>query len=142
MVDKAVSETRQWAQDTLLPDGRRVIDQEWVQRNLAKAHAGFEFLRLINWKVAWQAETGTLSIADASTTKVYGTELYLDAVGWLLEVIGEAGYLKESSPGSVLKSRLENIYRGLVILTFGGGTNEIQRDLISVFGLGMPMAKR
>jgi hypothetical protein len=34
------------------------------------------------------------------------------------------------------------MYRGLTILTFGGGTNEIQRDLIDVFGLGMPMAKR
>ncbi len=42
----------------------------------------------------------------------------------------------------MLRSRLEHLYRGLVILTFGGGTNEIQRDLIGVFGLGMPMAKR
>ncbi len=142
MVDQVVADVRRWAQDTRLADGRRVADQEWVQVNLAKAHAGFEFLRLINWKVAWQAEIGVLSVQDASTTKVFGTELYLDAIGWLLEIIGESGYLKEGSPGSVLKSRLENLYRGLVILTFGGGTNEIQRDLISVFGLGMPMAKR
>ena len=56
--------------------------------------------------------------------------------------IVEPAYLKEQSPGAVLKARLEKLYRGLLILTFGGGTNEIQRDLIAVFGLGMPMAKR
>jgi alkylation response protein AidB-like acyl-CoA dehydrogenase len=142
MVDQVVTDVRRWAQETRLPDGRRVADQEWVQVNLAKAHAGFEFLRLINWKVAWQAESGQLSVEDASTTKVFGTEHYLDAVGWLLEIIGEAGYLKDGTPGSVLRSRLESMYRSLTILTFGGGTNEIQRDLIGVFGLGMPMAKR
>ncbi len=142
MVDRALTEVRQWAQETTLPDGRRVIDQEWVQRNLAKAYAGFEFLRLINWKVAWQAENGELSVADASTTKVYGTELYLDTLGWLFEILGEPSYLKTGSPGALLRSRLEHLYRGLTILTFGGGTNEIQRDLISVFGLNMPMASR
>ncbi len=133
---------RQWAQETKLPDGRRVIDQPWVQTNLAKAYAGFEFLRLINWKVAWQAENGELSVADASTTKVYGTELYLDTLGWLFEILGQPGYLKAGTPGALLRSRVENLYRGLVILTFGGGTNEIQRDLIDVFGLNMPMASR
>jgi alkylation response protein AidB-like acyl-CoA dehydrogenase len=142
MVDRALTEVRQWTQETHLPDGRRVADQPWVQANLAKAHAGFEFLRLINWKIAWQATNGELSVADSSATKVFGTELYMDTISWLLEIVGEAGYLKKGSPGAVLKGRLENLYRGLTILTFGGGTNEIQRDLISVFGLNMPMAKR
>ncbi|MCY3619102.1 MAG: hypothetical protein OXG66_15615 [Acidimicrobiaceae bacterium] len=34
------------------------------------------------------------------------------------------------------------MYRSTVILTFGGGTNEMQRDLISQFGLGYPRASR
>jgi len=142
MVDRALTEVRQWAQETRLPDGRRVIDQEWVQMNLARVHAGFDFLRLINWKVACDASAQKLDVADASSIKVFGTEHYLDAINLLFEVVGEPAYLKDGSPGAVLRSRLENLYRSLTILTFGGGTNEIQRDLISVFGLGMPMAKR
>jgi alkylation response protein AidB-like acyl-CoA dehydrogenase len=142
MVDKNVTEVRRWAQQTKLPDGRRVIDQEWVQLNLAKAYAGFEFLRLQNWKVAWDAERDVLAVEDASTTKVFGTEHYLDACRLLMEVVGQAAYLKKGSPESVLASRLEAMYRSLVILTFGGGVNEVQRDLITVFGLGMPMVKR
>jgi hypothetical protein len=50
--------------------------------------------------------------------------------------------VKDGSPGEVLQARLEHQYRGLIILTFGGGVNEVQRDLIAVFGLGMPLAPR
>ena len=142
MVDKMLHEVVQWAKDTKLADGRRVIDQPWVQTNLAKAYAGFEFLRLINWKVAWSATQSVTDVADASTTKVFGTEHYLDAVRLLMEVVGEPAYLKHGSPESVLASRLESMYRGVFILTFGGGVNEVQRDLIAAFGLGMPLAKR
>jgi hypothetical protein len=59
-----------------------------------------------------------------------------------MEVIGPRSYLRDGTPEAVLKSRLERNYRSLIILTFGGGVNEVQRDLISVFGLGMPMAAR
>jgi alkylation response protein AidB-like acyl-CoA dehydrogenase len=59
-----------------------------------------------------------------------------------MEVIGQAGYLRRGSPGAVLKGRLEMYARSMVILTFGGGTNEIQRDLIAIFGLGMPRSLR
>jgi alkylation response protein AidB-like acyl-CoA dehydrogenase len=59
-----------------------------------------------------------------------------------MEVIGERAYLTGDTPGAVLGSRLEQMYRSLLILTFGGGTNELQRDLIAAFGMGMPMAKR
>src|ERR1700712_3126669 len=142
MVDKMLHEVTDWAKVTELPDGRKVIDQPWVQTNLAKAYAGFEFLRLINWKVAWEGTQGILNVADASTTKVFGTEHYLDSVRLLMEVVGEPAFLSEGSPGAVLASRLESMYRGVVILTFGGGVNEVQRDLIAAFGLGMPLAKR
>jgi alkylation response protein AidB-like acyl-CoA dehydrogenase len=110
--------------------------------HLARIHARLEFLLLANWKVAWDATQNHLDVADASTIKVFGTEFYLEAFRLMFEVIGQTGYLKKDAPDSVLKSRLERYYRSLIILTFGGGVNEVQRDLIAVFGLGMPMAKR
>jgi alkylation response protein AidB-like acyl-CoA dehydrogenase len=142
MAEHMLHETVDWARNTALPDGRRVIDQEWVRVNLAEAYAGFEFLRLANWKVAWAATRDELPVADASTIKVFGTEHYLTTFRLLMEVIGERAYLTGDTPGAVLGSRLEQMYRSLLILTFGGGTNELQRDLIAAFGMGMPMAKR
>lgn len=142
VVDRAYTEVRDWAKTTLRPDGSRIVDQEWVQINLAKVHAKLEFLRLINWKVAWASTQGALDVADASTVKVFGTEFYQEAYRLLFEVMGPIGYIKAGSPGSVLRARLESAYRGTIILTFGGGTNETQRDLISMFGLGFPRATR
>ena len=142
MAEAMLQETIDWARRTELPGGGRVIDEEWVQLNLAKAYAGFEFLRLANWKVADAARNNELPVADASTIKVFGTEHYLETFRLLMEVLGERAYLTADAPGALLGSRLEQMYRSLLILTFGGGTNELQRDLIAAFGLGMPMAKR
>ena len=133
---------RRFAQESKLADGRRVIDQEWVQTRLARVAARVEFLKLLNWKVAWGLTTGAINPADASAMKVFGTELNLETYGALLEIVGQAGYLKRGSPGAVLAGRMERSYAGSLILTFGGGTNEIQRDIISMVGLGMPRAPR
>jgi alkylation response protein AidB-like acyl-CoA dehydrogenase len=141
IIERVLTDVRRWAQETELPDGRRVVDQEWVQVNLARVHAKLEFLRLINWKVAWTATQGKLDVADASTTKVFGTEFYLEAFRLLGEVMGQQTYLRRGSPESVLKGKIEQLYRSLLILTFGGGVNEVQRDLIGMFGLGLPRSR-
>ena len=134
---RSIDEVRTWAQTEKLADGRRVIDQEWVRLHLARLHAKVEVLKLLNWKVAWAADKG-LNPADASATKVYGTELSLETYRLLIEVVGQAGYLPEGSPGAVLKGRLERNARSQTIFTFGGGANEVQRDIIAMVGLGMP----
>ena len=141
-VQRVLAETIAWAKETTLPDGRRVIDQEWVQVNLARVHAGVEFLKLLNWKIAWGVGGHGVRPGDASATKVFGTELYVDAYRLLMEVLGEEAYVQGTSPGAKLRGRLERLYRGTLILTFGGGTNEIQRDIIAMVGLGLPRASR
>ena len=138
---RSLHEVRRFAQETRLADGRRVIDQEWVQVALARVLAGAEYLKLQNWRAAWSATTG-LGPADASATKVFGTEFTLLAYRLLMEVVGQSSYLEEGSPGSVLAGRLERSYRSQLIFTFGGGTNEVQRDIIAMIGLGMPRAPR
>lgn len=142
LLEQSYTEVRRWAQTTTNADGSHPVDHEWVRLNLARVHAGLDFLRLINWKVAWTATEGHLDVADASTIKAFGTEFYLEAFRLLMEVLGPRAYLDRDSVGSILHGRLEMNYRSLLILTFGGGTNEIQRDLIGMFGLGLPRALR
>jgi alkylation response protein AidB-like acyl-CoA dehydrogenase len=142
LLAQAYEETVAWARDTMRADGGRVIDQEWVQMKLAHVAAGLEFLKLINWKVAWTGTQGRLDVADASTIKVFGTEFYLESFRYLMEIIGPRAYLRRGSPAAVGVGRLEMLYRSLLILTFGGGTNEVQRDLIGMFGLGLPRMPR
>ncbi len=139
-VERAIETTVTWAKETTRADGTRVIDIPWVRRNLAEVTAELDYLRLLNWKVAWQVTAKHLDVADSSAVKVYGTEFYTRAFRRLMQVYNELGYLKQEDPG--LGSSLEMMYRSMVILTFGGGTNEMQRDLITMFGMGFPRADR
>jgi 3-oxocholest-4-en-26-oyl-CoA dehydrogenase alpha subunit len=138
---RSIADVEEWARAERLADGRRVIDQEWVRTHLARVAARADYLKLLNWKVAWASGQG-LNPADASATKVFGTEFALEAYRLLLEVVGQAGYLPEGSPGAVLRGRLERSSRSQTIFTFGGGTNEVQRDIIAMVGLGLPRAPR
>ncbi|WP_235015482.1 acyl-CoA dehydrogenase family protein [Oceanicoccus sp. KOV_DT_Chl] len=132
-----------WAQETELPAGGKVIDQPWVQMNLAKIRAGAEVLKLIAYKQAWAMTEGNLEMADASAAKVYGSEFFIEAYRMMGEIMGQAGLIKgESERSAILRGRIERLYRTASIITFGGGTNEIQRDIISAAGLWMPRASR
>ncbi|MBB4852682.1 alkylation response protein AidB-like acyl-CoA dehydrogenase [Mycobacteroides chelonae] len=136
----ALREVREWAQNTKGPGGR-IIDSEWVQLNLARVHAKVEYLKLINWELASTTDAAP-SPADASATKVFGTELATEAYRLLMEVLGTAATLRQDSPGVQLRGRVERMHRACLILTFGGGTNEVQRDIIAMTALGQPAATR
>ncbi|HUW01729.1 MAG TPA: acyl-CoA dehydrogenase family protein [Acidimicrobiales bacterium] len=139
MIEGPYDDVVAWAQRTKLADGRRVIDQPWVQLNLARVHAKLEFVKLINWKVA---ASGGANPADASGTKVFSTEFYTEAFRLLMEIVGPTAALQRDEEAAALNGRLERGHQGVLILTFGGGTNEIQRDLVALFGLGLPRVPR
>jgi acyl-CoA dehydrogenase len=156
----ALASVVEWARTTKLADGRRVIDAEWVRLNLARVHAKAEFLKLMNWRIASSAAEGggspgsasaagggpagqaAIGPAAASATKVYGTEFAVEAYRLLMEVLGAAALVRSGSPGEVLAGRIERQHRAALILTFGGGTNEVQRDIIAAAALGLPAARR
>ena len=137
----ALNQVREWAQNTKDVHGNRLIDSEWVQLNLARVLAKVEYLKLINWELA-SAKSGTLNPADASAAKVFGTELATEAYRLLMEILGPSATLRQDSHGALLRGRVERMHRAALILTFGGGTNEIQRDIIGMVALGLPRVNR
>lgn len=146
-----LQDVTKWAQETDLPAGGKVIDQEWVQMNLARVRVGMEALKLMTYKAAWKASGGVDSsdmmaaagqMADASAAKTFGTEFFVETYRQLGEILGQACTLHITSEETILRGRLEMLYRTASIITFGGGTNEIQRDIISAAGLWMPRAAR
>jgi alkylation response protein AidB-like acyl-CoA dehydrogenase len=104
---------------------------------------GIEALKLIVYKQAWAMTKGKLEMADASAAKVYGSEFFIEVYRLMGEIVGQASMInRHSEQGQVLQARIERLYRTASIITFGGGTNEIQRDIISAAGLWMPRASR
>jgi hypothetical protein len=129
-----------WARN---PDeqGRRAVEHGWVRSALAECYARLEAMRLINFRIAAGLEHGQMDVALASTTKVYGAESAIEILRRLSEIVGANGLIREGSAASLLQGELEYEVRASVTLTFGGGTNEIQRELIAQFGLGMPRGR-
>jgi alkylation response protein AidB-like acyl-CoA dehydrogenase len=131
--------TLDWAATTEL-DGGRVIDQPWVRLALARVEAQVAAYKLVNLRVNAAMTKGVLSMGEASAAKVFGTELTQQVARQLLEVLDHNGLRRgDDAP---LRGACEAAYRFAVINTFGGGANEIQRDIIAMAGLGMPRAPR
>lgn len=139
---KHVDDVARWAQSTEGDDGRPVAEQPWVQMALAEAYARAEAMKVLNWRMAWELEQGRLDPARASAVKVYGTECLIEVYRQLLGVLGAAGTLRAGSPGAVLRGEIEQGVRGCQINTFGGGVNEIQREIVAMAGLRMPRVPR
>jgi alkylation response protein AidB-like acyl-CoA dehydrogenase len=137
---RAYDGVRAWAADTVGADGARVIDRPWVRAHLARCHVTLSTLRLMSWNNTAPA-TGPAAIAQVSATKVASSEGYLDVLGWLLEILGEAGYPAPGSPGAALHGFVDRLYRHRLNYTFGGGANEVQREIVATMGLGLPRSR-
>ncbi len=139
---KLFDDTVEWARKTEAEDGRPVAAKPWVQASLAEAHARLEAMKIFNWRMACGLERGEVSPAMASAAKVYSSEAVIVVYRLLLEVVGMPGALRPDSAGCVLRGELETEARHCQINTFGGGVNEIQRELVAMFGLGLPRGAR
>ena len=118
------------------------IEIPWVQQDFARTHAKLEAMRLLNWKMTSAVAQDTLSGADAGATKAYGTETHVDVYRTLLGILGAAGRIRPESPGAILAGQIEQISRQGVVNTFGGGVNEVLRDMVGTIGLGLVREKR
>ncbi len=140
---RMLDEVWEFAMKTPQPGGSgRMIDEAWVQLNLARVYAKLEALEVMNWRSAWSADRGAPDMAEASAVKVMGSELFVESYRLLLEITESAGIAVEGETGALFNGLLENAYRTAGTFTFGGGVNEVQRDIIAMAGLGLPRARR
>ena len=117
-----------------------LLDEPDVRRALGEIHATFRLNELLNWQVA-SSEADAVDIADASATKVFATER-IQRIGRLVEeIVGRYGDPSEPETADLMKWLDMQVKRNLVI-TFGGGVNEVMRELIATAGLKLPRVPR
>lgn len=117
-------------------------DIPWVRQEFARTHARLEAMRLMNWKMTAAVAHNTLTGADAGAAKAYGTETHIDVQRGLTQILGAAGRVRPESPGAVLAGQVEQLSRQGIVNTFGGGVNEVLRDMVATQGLGLPREGR
>jgi len=130
-----------WAVDRKTFDGTPVLEVPWVHDTLARTTVSFRVNELLNWSVAGGGATGTAAVADASASKVFASD-EVQSLGLALEEIVTA-YGDPADPDTAtLLHFLDATTKRNLVLTFGGGVNEVQRELIAMFGLGLPKVPR
>ncbi|MCP2254707.1 hypothetical protein LY13_003476 [Prauserella aidingensis] len=129
---------RDWAAERTNPDGTPLLELSDVRRVLGEVYALVRVNELLNWQVA-VSDSG--SVADASATKVLSSDRHQRVSRLLEELVGRHG--DPSDPATAeLAAWLDTLTKRNTVLTFGGGVNEIQRELIAQFGLGLPRVPR
>jgi alkylation response protein AidB-like acyl-CoA dehydrogenase len=130
-----------WAAARRTLDGVPLLDLPDVRAVLAETFAVARVNELLNWQVAVSASAGPVAVADASATKVFSSER-IQRIGRLLdEIVGRHGDPADAETAE-LAEWLDVLAKRNLVLTFGGGVSEIQRELIASAGLGLPRVPR
>jgi alkylation response protein AidB-like acyl-CoA dehydrogenase len=130
---------RAWAQARTAPDGTPLLELPDVRRTLARVYAHLRANQLLNWEVA--STPGDVAVADASATKVFAAGSAQWAGRLLGDVVARHGDPAEDAT-SWLARWIDVQVKRNTVLTFGGGVDEIQRELIVTAGLGLPRVPR
>jgi len=129
-----------WLCERYREDGLPVGDS-WTRATLARMAADINVLKVMDLKVASMVANGEVPVYEASLLKVISNEFRVTFIGEVMQMHGGAALIKRGFPGAPLDSSgdtLEKQLRESPITLFGGGSNDVQRDIIATHGLGLP----
>ena len=118
-----------------------VIDRPDVRRTMGEVTAVFRVNELLNWEVARAAAVGEISVGDASSSKVFAADQVQHLAADLTAVVHRYGDPSDEET-DLLMRYLDGQAKRNLVLTFGGGVQEVQRELIAMFGMGLPRVPR
>jgi alkylation response protein AidB-like acyl-CoA dehydrogenase len=134
---RRIEESIEWAKTSKM-DGTIVLEQPGVKNRFCEMIADVEVLKLLNYQVAVQLTKGLPVYAEASTVKAYGSDLYQRVNNEIMEIMGPYGQLELKSKWAPLGGAMPNYFRRDLVLIFGGGAIEVQKNIIAMAGLMMP----
>jgi len=110
----------------------------WVRDRLAQLAVDIEAARMLGLETAWVLELGGVPAAESSMAKIFVSELSQRVADVATQILGLNGQLHPQEPRAEIHGRLQWLYRTAPLFAFGGGTNEVQRNIIAMLGYGLP----
>ncbi len=121
-------------------DGKALREDPLVRRRLARLVSELEVARMLQRRVAHEALKDRVPTVESSQYKLYMNELGQRVANAALDLMGPAGALKRGMADAPISGRFERSYRYTVVDTIGGGTSEIQKNIIARRKLGLPQS--
>ena len=119
-------------------DGRPLSEDPIVRNKLVNSHVEKEAARWLAYKVGWMQQNGQIPNKEASMSKVFGSEMSQRLANVGMEAMGLYGQLDATSKWARLHGRIKGQFLRSFGGTIGGGTSEIQRNIVAQRGLGLP----
>jgi 3-oxocholest-4-en-26-oyl-CoA dehydrogenase alpha subunit len=123
-------------------DGQRLADREDVRRLVVELQSELDMAALLAYEVASLIDDGRIPTVEANMQKVWTSELRTRIADAGMHMAGLYGQLDGSDPRAPMGGLFEAAYRWAPIHRFGGGTNEVVRDIIAQRGFGLPRSPR
>ena len=141
IANEMYDEVLAWSLEQRVGDGR-LYDVPWVRSTLAEVYALLSAADLLSMRLVADVASESLGGGDSAAAKIFGTEAVVTVYGRLQQVLGASGLLRPGSHGAALEGRVEQLGRRAQNNTFGGGTNEVMREIVAAKCLGMTLGAR
>jgi alkylation response protein AidB-like acyl-CoA dehydrogenase len=138
-LEEKVEALTTWAR-TATRDGQPVREDPRVRSVIGSIYAQLECARGLQRRVISEALKDRVPTIESSMYKLYMNELGQRVANQALELMGAEGVLKPGVEGAPVGGRFERSYRYTVVDTIGGGTSEVQKNIIARRGLGLPQS--
>jgi len=118
-------------------NGRPLSRDPIIRNRLAELACGIEATATLGYRIADQQNRDEMGLMDASAMKVFSTELEERFAALAVDIIGPAGQVTDGR-WAIMGGHWINVYQESFVGTISAGTNEIQRNIIAWYGLGLP----
>src|SRR5664280_190658 len=120
-------------------DGEPLKDDSQVRAEIAHLHTEAEVARVLGLKFVAAANAGgSPPTTEASEYKLFTTEFSRRLANASMDLAGPGGQLRVHTEDAPMVGRSESTYRYTVIDTIGGGSSEIQKNILARRKLGLP----
>jgi alkylation response protein AidB-like acyl-CoA dehydrogenase len=117
--------------------GKALKNDAVIRDRIGALAAEIEVARQFQMRTARLIEQGKVPIHEAGMAKVFASELQERLGQAALDILGTGGLLSEDATGAPI-GEMEQVLRHAIMGMIGGGTNEIQRNVIAQRGLDLP----
>jgi len=119
-------------------NGEPIANDPLLKNELAEMAIENEVLRLMCYRIAWMYSKGLHPSYESSMAMIFGSEVMRRLANVGMRILGHYGELDRDSKWTPLNARIMRLYLSSLSIGVGGGSNEIQRNIIAMRGLGLP----